>query len=537
MAENLFSLGPPALRRGCLIALSFLFSASVACSSPPGAGSPTAAPASPSSAPAQAATISPSGAETPANTLGKAASPPAPPGSPAALASPGSGTAPRPAGSPAAPSASPPRTAPFPLPPATSPAPAGAPASPSPAATRPNASPSPSAGSSALPAAGAAPGPPEHDGDRALAHVQALAGTIGERVAGSPEEATAARYIQEQFASSGYDVEVMPFTFQGNVFITGTVAGAGDPVTGFALPGSAPGQATGPGAFVGLADEAGLAGQNLTGKVAVADRGTVRFGQKLDNVRSAGAVALVVINNAPGFFIGVLGKIVDVPVVGVRQAEGDRVRAAARSGAPLTVTVPTGARGQGTNVIARPRPGARCDILVGGHYDSVPGTPGANDNASGLANVIEVARAFAAAGRPAGLCFAAFSGEESGLHGSLALADRLRTEGTLPRYMLNLDVTGRGSGIEVIGSDQPSRVALDAARRLSMTAQAARLPEGTGSDFESFDRVGVPVVYLSSGDFSTMHTPDDTADRIDPATLDRIGDLAFATIEALRAQG
>jgi Zn-dependent M28 family amino/carboxypeptidase len=283
-----------------------------------------------------------------------------------------------------------------------------------------------------------------------------------------------------------------------------------------------------------VGDQAGIAGQDLTGKVAVADRGSVRFGDKLDNVRAAGAAALVVVNNAPGSFSGVLGKIVEIPAVGVRQDAGDRVRDAARAGLALTVTVPAGTGGQGANVIARPRPEARCDILVGGHYDTVPAAPGANDNASGTANVIELARAFAAAGPRDGLCFAAFSGEESGLHGSRALAERLQSDGALPRYMVNLDVTGGGTGIEVIGSPEPSRVALDAAGRLNIPAGATRLPENFGSDHQSFERLGVPVVYLSSGDFSAMHTPDDTADRIDPATLDRIGDLAFATIEALQ---
>ena len=181
-------------------------------------------------------------------------------------------------------------------------------------------------------------------------------------------------------------------------------------------------------------------------------------------------------------------------------------------------------------------PGERCEVIVGGHHDTVPGAPGANDNASGTATVLELARAFAADGLDPGLCFATFGAEESGLHGSQALAARLQHEGTLPRLMVNLDVTGIGTSVQVIGSPQPAQRALELARQLGIPAERDELPANAGSDHASFARLGVPVVFFTSGDFQGIHSPADVAERVDPAELDRVGDLAYATIKAYMPQ-
>jgi Zn-dependent M28 family amino/carboxypeptidase len=73
----------------------------------------------------------------------------------------------------------------------------------------------------------------------------------------------------------------------------------------------------------------------------------------------------------------------------------------------------------GNVVVGDPR---RAKVLVGAHYDSIPGTPGADDNASGVAALIAAARAI---GPGEGVCYVAFDGEECGFIGSRALAARL----------------------------------------------------------------------------------------------------------------
>lgn len=380
-----------------------------------------------------------------------------------------------------------------------------------------------------------ATGPANNDGARALEHVKKLAGDIGPRVSGTAGEDTATAYIAEQFRSAGYDVELMPFTFTAEQFQDATVAVGATQIAGLTMAGSRSGPVSGVAVFVGLADAPGIAGRSLAGKVAVADRGTLRFADKYDAVRAAGAIGLVIINNQPGGFSGTLGKDASFPVIAVAQEDGAVLREAATNGTAVGIEAKAPEERNSVDVIARPAAGAICQVLVGGHHDTVPDAPGANDNASGAASVIELARAFAADGLDDGLCFVTFGGEEWGLFGSKALAQQLEAANSLPRVMVNLDVTGIGSEVEVIGSADLKARALSIALRLSIAAIPSNLPANAGSDHQSFSAVGVPVVFFTSGDFATIHSPRDVVADISAEELDRVGDLAYALIADLLA--
>src|SRR4030067_2559554 len=90
-------------------------------------------------------------------------------------------------------------------------------------------------------------------------------------------------------------------------------------------------------------------------------------------------------------------------------------------------------------------------IVVGGHYDLVtygqsPGpltyAPGADDNGSGTAAALEIARIIAANPLPQTALFVPFAQEEQGLHGSAAFADEAFAKGLKIRFMLNMDMIG-----------------------------------------------------------------------------------------------
>lgn len=91
-------------------------------------------------------------------------------------------------------------------------------------------------------------------------------------------------------------------------------------------------------------------------------------------------------------------------------------------------------------------------VVVGAHYDSRntircdtgSPQPGANDNASGCAGVIELARTFATVDTARSILFMCFSGEEQGLVGSRRYVEALQASGDLNRvrYMINLDMIG-----------------------------------------------------------------------------------------------
>ncbi|MEY4705188.1 MAG: hypothetical protein RL042_1390 [Nitrospirota bacterium] len=101
------------------------------------------------------------------------------------------------------------------------------------------------------------------------------------------------------------------------------------------------------------------------------------------------------------------------------------------------------------NIDAEVRGSRRPDeiIVIGAHYDSVQGSPGANDNASGVAAMLALARAFAKAAPARTLRFVAFTNEEPPLFqtpymGSLVYAKRSRERGEQIRLMLSLETIG-----------------------------------------------------------------------------------------------
>ena len=81
-------------------------------------------------------------------------------------------------------------------------------------------------------------------------------------------------------------------------------------------------------------------------------------------------------------------------------------------------------------------------ILIGAHYDAVPGTPGADDNATGVAVLLEMAQVFANNPLQYPVRLVAFDLEEYGLLGSTAYAQSLKENGQKLRLMLSLEMLG-----------------------------------------------------------------------------------------------
>jgi len=81
-------------------------------------------------------------------------------------------------------------------------------------------------------------------------------------------------------------------------------------------------------------------------------------------------------------------------------------------------------------------------VLIGAHYDAVPGTPGADDNATGVAVMLELARSFAAYPLNYPVRCVAFDMEEYGMLGSAQYAAELKQKGQPLRLMLSLEMLG-----------------------------------------------------------------------------------------------
>jgi hypothetical protein len=176
-------------------------------------------------------------------------------------------------------------------------------------------------------------------------------------------------------------------------------------------------------------------------------------------------------------------------------------------------------------------------VVVAAHYDhlgTVAGVvhPGADDNASGVAVLIELARQMASGERPSrAVIFAAFSGEETGMTGSKSYVTAASTWPAAKAIgMVNLDTVGRlGSGkILVLGTgtaDDWIHIVNGAGYVTGAPVQAVPADPG-GSDQKSFTDAGVPAVQIFTGPNADYHRPTDTVDKIDAAGLVRVASVA-----------
>jgi hypothetical protein len=174
-------------------------------------------------------------------------------------------------------------------------------------------------------------------------------------------------------------------------------------------------------------------------------------------------------------------------------------------------------------------------VIVGGHYDHVGADPGgavfqgANDNASGAAVVTALGEYFAQKHIQLRrtVVFAAWTGEEAGLVGSLYYTKHPLFPLAKTKGYINLDVVGAGSGDGLtITNDSPAlaQVARASAQDLGVAFGGSAV--GGGSDHESFLTAGVPATFFIWQRYGDIHVPGDTFDKIDVAKLMKTGQVA-----------
>ena len=352
----------------------------------------------------------------------------------------------------------------------------------------------------------------EPDAERAFGHLRVLAEEIGIRSAATAAEREAAAYIAEQFEAAGYVVAIEEFEASfNNDTSTLFVDGEGEPIAALALSGSRQGETTARLAFAGLGDAEAIAAVDAGGAIVLLDRGVLTFVSKARNAEAAGAAAVVIVNNAPGPLRGALGdgSGISIPIIGVPEELGPALRALAEDGATVTVRSEFGP-GPWTsqNVVGRPQ-GGECRAYLGAHYDSVPQGPGANDNASGTALLIELAHT----NRVEGLCVVAFGAEEFGLFGSRAFVREHDVSGA--DFMLNFDMVARIGGPRFVAGDAAlADLASSIAADLGHEIPRGAFPANSSSDHTSFSQVGVPAITVHSGDADFIHTAQDAIDAV-----------------------
>lgn len=185
-------------------------------------------------------------------------------------------------------------------------------------------------------------------------------------------------------------------------------------------------------------------------------------------------------------------------------------------------------------------------VLIGAHQDHIGRDgagriyPGANDNASGTAVVMEMARAAVASGWTPRrtVYFVALGGEEQGLLGAKALAADLPFDSTRLVAMINIDMAGHGDGGFGVAGGPNVGPAYFAWRAGIDSAMAASFEEyqlhGEGSDFFPFAERGVPAITAwSRGDHSRYHDIEDRPRYVRRESLEGVGRGVGSLLQAL----
>jgi aminopeptidase YwaD len=189
-------------------------------------------------------------------------------------------------------------------------------------------------------------------------------------------------------------------------------------------------------------------------------------------------------------------------------------------------------------------------VVIGGHYDHLgyggPGSGsramdtvaihyGADDNASGVATVMNLAARFAKErNNRRTLVFVAFGAEEMGLVGSKAFIDKSPVDLKKVVAMFNFDMVGRLDNKANSLSIGGTLTSKESESLLSGSNPGFNLTfsgEGVGpSDHASFYMQNIPVFFYSTGAHPDYHTPGDTPDKINYEGISRISDFAAKVI-------
>jgi Zn-dependent M28 family amino/carboxypeptidase len=303
--------------------------------------------------------------------------------------------------------------------------------------------------------------------------------------------------------TNGVDIATMGYSGSGTV--SGVVQGVNDNVV--PLPVGQPDGTSNAGC-----DDADFAG--FTGDIALIQRGTCFFSDKIANAVEAGATAVIIFNegNSPersGVGFGQAGFPQAVPVIEMSAEAGaalvTHIESEAAAGRQVTMTVTTSTVSEvrpSQNVIAETKTGRTDRVVVSGaHLDSVIEGPGINDNGSGSAAQLEVALQMDELGiQPVNqVRFIWFGAEEAGLVGSAFYVSQLtKRELKNIAVMLNFDM---------VGSPNPGWFVYDG--DASDTASTGSTGSGVVEDvfvdfFDSIGRQTEPTAFDGRSDYDAF---------------------------------
>ena len=290
-------------------------------------------------------------------------------------------------------------------------------------------------------------------------------------------------YTEGDPALGGGDYIVAQFAGSGNVTAPIVTTGTAE------LPPSG-----GAGTGTDGCEESDWAGKDLTGKIALIQRGTCAFTDKIALAEQLGAAAVLVFNDGSdpdreaAVPIGA-NPFTGVPVAMVSNDVGEALYTAGAVNVTFNLSTTT-TQVTEYNLTADTKAGDKeRTIVVGGHLDSVEEGPGINDNGSGTSAILEMAEEIAQLKqKPRNrIRFAFWGAEESGLVGSTAYVQQLIDNGKIDDVEANLN-------FDMLSSPNFARLVYDGD---NSTGEGAVGPPGSAEIeqvfLDYFDAVGLPV--------------------------------------------
>ena len=377
----------------------------------------------------------------------------------------------------------------------------------------------------------------ERLGTAAMETLTYLTNELSPRASGTEEEVAAAEYLRDEFAALGYQASIQPFEVR-SISPFGRLLTVVEPqemdIEAFPMWMTAAGVVTAELADVGRALPEDIPSDGLAGRIALIERGEISFDEKVTAVFSAGATGAIFYNNEPGLFVGALGEET-IPAVAISQEDGGTLKALVEDG-PVTATISLVYTEESRNVIAD-KPGTADDgrvVVLGGHYDTVPDVPGANDNGSGIATMLTIAREIADREYPFTVRFIAFGAEELGLYGSYYYVDRLSDEEIDSTVaMLNFDALGSGPQTATMGTLSLQRFVESYAEEQGIDTKMTFTFDWGSSDHAAFHEAGIDHIFFLGEDFSRIHTPDDRLEFVEAELLGNAAFLGMALLDML----
>lgn len=370
----------------------------------------------------------------------------------------------------------------------------------------------------------------------AFALLEEFLEVLGPRASATEQELAAAIYLHSRFQELGYAAELQEFTVE-KISLDGLGLTLDTPqprqFTALPLTGAGLGDVSGILTPVGLAMPGDIPDAGLDGRIALAKRGVITFQSKAENVFAAGAVGLVVYNNVAGSFQGVLAAQVEFPVIAISREDGEVIEALLEE-SEINASVALRLKDlPSQNVIAEKKGSGGAVVVLGGHYDTVPGVSGANDNASGTAVLLAIAESLSEVELPFTLRIIAFGSEELGLLGSQFYVQSISGEElNKTKVMLNFDALGSGNGVSVFGDRAFTALVSALSDDIGIDVAVTRGISGGSSDFASFRAAGVPFLMFFGDDFSRIHSGRDTLEFVQPELLSGVLAIAAALLRS-----